>query len=68
MRKKLSWRIKEYVIGIVCNWIEIGGHCGLRGKWEQDCLVPSYWRVTICKECIKKGEEVLHYDILEEVD
>lgn len=57
MKKRLSWRVKEWIISIVCSYVKIGGRCGICGKWEQDCLTPSYWRVTICKECVETAEE-----------
>jgi len=49
--KRLKWRIQQWIIDTVCSWVVIGGHCGLCGKWIDDCLVPEWWPFTICKEC-----------------
>ena len=51
MIKALRRRIREWVATWICSNIVIGGHCGLCGKWVADCLVPYYWRITICNDC-----------------
>lgn len=51
MMKRLIDKIEYWIEGVVQKRIVIGGHCGLCGKWVDDCLVSSYWRVTICKKC-----------------
>ena len=35
----------------------VGGHCGLCGAWIEDGIFPCWWRVGICKNCIKESEE-----------
>ena len=54
---RITWWIKDWIIGIVCSWVVIGGHCGICGKWVSDCLVPEYWRFTACDECLDIEEE-----------
>lgn len=51
MIKALRRRIGGWVATWICSNIVIGGHCGLCGKWVPDCLVPCWWRVTICNSC-----------------
>lgn len=46
-----TW-VREWFISFILRWIAIGGHCGYCGRWVPDCLVASYWRVTICDECV----------------
>ena len=53
MIKKLCWRIENWVATWICLNVVIGGHCGLCGKWVSDCLVPRWWRITICADCIE---------------
>lgn len=33
--------------------IQIGGHCGLCGKWVPNVLVERDWSWTLCDECAK---------------
>lgn len=51
---RITWRIKDWIVGIVCGWVVVGGHCGICGEWVSDCLVPAYWRITICNKCSKE--------------
>ena len=37
--------------------IVVGARCGLCGKWMEHELVPRYWRVSICEECIEEAED-----------
>jgi len=46
--------LREWLIGFILRWIVVGGHCGLCGNWVPNCLVPTYWRVTVCAECEKE--------------
>jgi len=52
-------RIKRWfanlIVGIVLEGISVGGNCGCCGNWVEYALVPSCWRVTICKECIEEA-------------
>ncbi len=52
MNKIRRW-FADLVIDIVLKEISVGGNCGCCGNWVEYDLVPSYWRVTICKECIE---------------
>lgn len=39
--------------------LQIGGHCGLCGRWVPDCIVekgPRFWAVTICRRCLEAEE------------
>jgi len=31
--------------------LQAGGHCGLCGKWVDDCVVEKYWPWTACESC-----------------
>ncbi len=50
--------IRDWLIDFILCHIVIGGHCGCCGAWVDDCLVASYWRVTLCDKCIKGDEGV----------
>lgn len=30
---------------------QIGGTCGLCGKWVKKCIVEKNWSIVICEEC-----------------
>lgn len=53
--KRLKCRIEKWIVGLVINQIAIGGHCGCCGKWVENCLLPHYWRVTVCEKCVGEG-------------
>jgi hypothetical protein len=40
--KYLLWRLDE---------LQIGGHCGLCGKWVSDEILPKEWAITLCDQC-----------------
>ena len=49
-------RIKRWIKSKLEYWgyyqikdLQIGGHCGLCGKWIPDEIFPSYWAIGICK-------------------
>jgi len=50
-----SW-LRDWLIDFIIRWIAVGGHCGLCGKWVENALVASYWRVTICNDCLRENE------------
>jgi hypothetical protein len=56
MLNRLKWKIKERIIMLICDHVAIGGRCGGCGKWVDNELLPRYWRVTICQECIDDAE------------
>jgi len=31
--------------------LQIGGHCGICGRWIKDVIVQKSWAVTICDNC-----------------
>jgi len=33
--------------------LQIGGHCGLCGKWVPDEILPKSWAITLCSKCAK---------------
>lgn len=51
MMNWLERYIIEYVVDIIVCHIQIGGWCGLCGKWVADRLVWQAWPYTICGEC-----------------
>ncbi len=56
MINRITWYIRDWIIHFVIEGIVIGGHCGCCGAWVSDCLVPSYWQVTVCKKCVRGAE------------
>lgn len=53
----MNWiksRLRDYIIRVVIDSVVIGGNCGCCGKWVNNCLVPSYWRVALCDECLNE--------------
>ena len=54
-------RLKKWIVSIVVQELQVGGHCGLCGKWIEHVLVSQYWPWTVCKDCVE-------CDIAEEVD
>ena len=55
----IRW-LREWIALVVIQELQIGGHCGLCGKWVPDVLVHRYWAVTICCQCgepLRKKEE-----------
>jgi hypothetical protein len=57
MFKRLKWKFQQWIIATITDWVVIGGRCGCCGKWVDNCLVPVYWRVTICDDCAKAENE-----------
>ena len=55
--KRIKRTVSDYIISVVTNKVSIGGHCGLCGNWVNNILLPSYWRITICQECIDKAND-----------
>jgi hypothetical protein len=52
----IDWIIKRLKNRYEFYWIEelqIGGHCGLCGKWVSNEILPKQYAITICKECSK---------------
>jgi hypothetical protein len=47
-------KIKEWLIYFICDSIQIGGHCGICGKWIPNKLYPRFWAIGICDECLKE--------------
>lgn len=33
--------------------MQVGGHCGLCGKWVPDVLVERHWAWTMCDKCAR---------------
>ena len=31
--------------------LQVGGWCGLCGKWLPDIIVPKWWPYSVCKDC-----------------
>lgn len=32
--------------------LQVGGHCGCCGAWVPDKILPKYWAITLCEECL----------------
>jgi len=47
--------IKRIVKRLFCLYeikeLQVGGHCGLCGKWVQDIVLPKVWAITVCEKC-----------------
>lgn len=37
--------------------LQIGGHCGCCGAWVSDKILPKYWAITLCKECLRPSAQ-----------
>jgi hypothetical protein len=37
--------------------LQVGGHCGCCGIWVKDEILPKYWAVTMCSDCIELGNK-----------
>ena len=33
--------------------LQVGGHCGLCGKWINNKIFSKIWAIGICKNCLK---------------
>ena len=54
----MNWikrRIRQFIVATVLEEIQVGGHCGLCGKWVERCLTDAVWGVTYCAECMDNG-------------
>lgn len=34
-------------------YLQVGGHCGICGKWVSNVIVERVWAWTLCEECAK---------------
>jgi len=48
----LAERLAPYLI----LYLQVGGHCGLCGKWVPDVIVERGWSWTLCDKCAKGGD------------
>lgn len=37
-----------FILGQWEKYFQVGGHCGLCGKWIPDAVVPKSWAITMC--------------------
>ena len=51
MKNRIVERIAEWILSIVVSRVQVGGNCGICGKWVPHALVPIYWPYTICRAC-----------------
>jgi len=38
-------------------YLQVGGHCGICGKWVSDVLVERSWSWTLCEVCKNVTED-----------
>jgi len=50
---KLKKLAKKYLDLYEIEDLQIGGHCGICGKWIPDKIYEKVWAVGICKEHIQ---------------
>lgn len=51
----MRW-LREKIIKCVIDNIQIGGHCGLCGKWMPNQLFPKTWAWGVCDKCAGREE------------
>lgn len=54
----LEWvkrKVRQKIAEIVTEEIQVGGHCGICGKWIPNELFERWWAWGICDKC-RKGE------------
>ena len=44
-------------MNLVDKYYQVGGHCGLCGKWVDDEILPQEWAITICNACLHDSGE-----------
>lgn len=57
MNRLKNW-LRQKIVNVVLEEIEIGGHCGLCGAWVPDCLVWCVWPYTVCGKCAPPPDRV----------
>lgn len=63
--KKIRSRIKRWFDLYDPVDLQVGGHCGLCGRWIEGELLPKDWAWSICDQCMKKeGENVNAADVI----
>lgn len=50
MKRLKNW-LRQKIINIVLEEIEVGSNCGICGAWVSDCLVWYIWPYTVCDKC-----------------
>lgn len=50
MKRLKNW-LRQKIINIVLEEIEVGGNCGLCGAWVPHCLVWCACPYTVCDKC-----------------
>jgi hypothetical protein len=48
----LKYKYMAFILTEFWKYFDIGGHCGLCGKWVETEVVSKQGRVTVCDECI----------------
>jgi len=48
----LMW-LAERLAPYTMLYLQVGGHCGLCGKWVEHAIVEREWSWTLCEKCAK---------------
>lgn len=57
LQKKIVEIIKQKHGLFKISELQIGGHCGLCGRWISDEIFEKVWAVGICKTCINEAKK-----------
>jgi hypothetical protein len=52
IERLFEWIAKKTAPYLILE-LQIGGHCGLCGKWVPDVIVERRWAWTLCDKCAK---------------
>jgi hypothetical protein len=50
--KKLKYKYMAFILAEFGKYFEVGGHCGLCGKWVSNVVCAKTSRITVCDDCI----------------
>ena len=54
--KWLARKLYPHLADLIIVDMEVGGNCGVCGKWVSDAIVIKDWHYIVCKECTEKKE------------
>jgi len=47
----MQW-LKNWILGLIVEDIQVGAHCGLCGAWIEHELTYRNWPWSICAKCL----------------
>ena len=56
MFEKIRYWWQDFILRQFHNHYQVGGHCGLCGRWIPNAIVYHYWAWTVCPD----GSECFH--------